>query len=86
MVGGFERVYELGRIFRNEGTSTRHNPEFTSVEIYQAYADYIEMMVLTEELIAHGCRQVCGGTSITYQGTEIDLAPPGGGPPCMSWC
>ena len=76
VVGGFERVYELGRIFRNEGTSTRHNPEFTSVEIYQAYADYIEMMVLTEELIAHGCRQVCGGTSITYQGTEIDLAPP----------
>ncbi|NBP99493.1 MAG: lysine--tRNA ligase, partial [Synechococcaceae bacterium WB6_3A_227] len=76
LVGGFERVYELGRIFRNEGTSTRHNPEFTSVEIYQAYADYIEMMVLTEELIVHGCRQVCGGTSITYQGTEIDLAPP----------
>lgn len=75
MVGGFERVYELGRIFRNEGTSTRHNPEFTSVEIYQAYADYIQMMELTEELIVYGCMQVCGGTSITYQGTEINFAP-----------
>ncbi len=76
VVGGFERVYELGRIFRNEGTSTRHNPEFTSVEIYQAYADYIQMMELTEELIVYGCIQVCGGTSITYQGTEINFAPP----------
>lgn len=76
VVGGFERVYELGRIFRNEGTSTRHNPEFTSVEIYQAYADYIQMMELTEELIVYGCMQVCGGTSITYQGTEINFAPP----------
>ena len=76
VVGGFERVYELGRIFRNEGVSTRHNPEFTSVEIYQAYADYTDMMVLTEQLIAHVCQQVCGTTAITYQGTEIDLAPP----------
>jgi lysyl-tRNA synthetase class 2 len=76
VVGGFERVYELGRIFRNEGVSTRHNPEFTSVEIYQAYADYGDMMDLTEQLIAHVCEQVCGGTCITYQGTEIDLAPP----------
>jgi lysyl-tRNA synthetase, class II len=76
VVGGFERVYELGRIFRNEGMSTRHNPEFTSVEIYQAYADYTDMMVLTEELIAAVCEQVCGGTRISYQGTEIDLAPP----------
>jgi lysyl-tRNA synthetase class 2 len=76
VVGGFERVYELGRIFRNEGVSTRHNPEFTSVEIYQAYADYTDMMALTEELIAHVCQQVCGSTRITYQGTEIDLTPP----------
>ena len=76
VVGGFERVYELGRIFRNEGISTRHNPEFTSVEIYQAYADYTDMMALTEQLIAHVCQQVCGSTEISYQGTDIDLAPP----------
>jgi lysyl-tRNA synthetase class 2 len=76
VVGGFERVYELGRIFRNEGVSTRHNPEFTSVEIYQAYADYTDMMALTEGLIAAVCEQVCGGTRISYQGAEIDLTPP----------
>ncbi|MEA5421794.1 lysine--tRNA ligase [Synechococcus sp. CCY9201] len=76
VVGGFERVYELGRIFRNEGVSTRHNPEFTSVEVYQAYADYTDMMELTEQLIAHVCQQVCGTTAITYQGTAIDLTPP----------
>ena len=76
VVGGFERVYELGRIFRNEGISTRHNPEFTSVEIYQAYADYTDMMALTEQLIAHVCQQVCGSTQISYQGTDIDLVPP----------
>jgi lysyl-tRNA synthetase class 2 len=76
VVGGFERVYELGRIFRNEGVSTRHNPEFTMVEIYQAYADYHGMMELTEQLIASVCREVCGGTAITYQGTAIDLTPP----------
>ncbi len=76
VVGGFERVYELGRIFRNEGVSTRHNPEFTSVEIYQAYADYHDMLELTEQLIAAVCEQVCGGTRITYQGEEIDLTPP----------
>ncbi|MFM7550632.1 MAG: lysine--tRNA ligase, partial [Cyanobacteriota bacterium] len=76
VVGGFERVYELGRIFRNEGVSTRHNPEFTSVEIYQAYADYGDMMDLTEQLIAHLCEEVCGTTRITYQGAEIDLTPP----------
>jgi lysyl-tRNA synthetase class 2 len=76
VVGGFERVYELGRIFRNEGISTRHNPEFTSVEIYQAYADYGDMMELTEQLLAHVCQEVCGATVIRYQGTEIDLTPP----------
>ena len=76
VVGGFERVYELGRIFRNEGVSTRHNPEFTSVEIYQAYSDYIGMMELTEQMVSAVCQEVCGTTTITYQGTEIDLAPP----------
>ncbi|EAQ70197.1 lysine--tRNA ligase [Synechococcus sp. RS9909] len=76
VVGGFERVYELGRIFRNEGVSTRHNPEFTSVEVYQAYADYVDMMNLTEQLIASVTEQICGTTRITYQGTAVDLTPP----------
>ena len=76
VVGGFERVYELGRIFRNEGISTRHNPEFTTVEIYQAYSDYEGMMELTEQMIASVCQDVCGSTTITYQGTEINLAAP----------
>jgi lysyl-tRNA synthetase class 2 len=76
VVGGFERVYELGRIFRNEGVSTRHNPEFTSVEVYQAYADYDDMMQLTEALIASVCEQVCGATRLSYQGVDVDLTPP----------
>ncbi len=76
VVGGFERVYELGRIFRNEGISTRHNPEFTSVEIYKAFADYVEMMELTEQLIGSICSQICGSTNIQYQGQEINLTPP----------
>ncbi len=76
VVGGFERVYELGRIFRNEGVSTRHNPEFTSVEIYKAFADYLEMMDLTEQLIASVCLQICESTKLSYQGMEIDLTPP----------
>ncbi len=76
VVGGFERVYELGRIFRNEGISTRHNPEFTSVEVYQAYADYTDMMALTEQMIADVTEQVCGTTALTYQGVAIDLTPP----------
>ena len=76
VVGGFERVYELGRIFRNEGISTRHNPEFTSVEVYQAYADYTDMMVLTEQMIAAVTEQVCGTTALTYQGVAIELMPP----------
>ena len=76
VVGGFERVYELGRIFRNEGISTRHNPEFTSVEVYQAYSDYLGMMELTEQMISAVCQEVSGSQTITYQGTEIDLTPP----------
>lgn len=76
IVGGFERVYELGRIFRNEGVSTRHNPEFTSVEIYQAYCDYGDMLTLTEDLISTVTRQVCGSTVLEVQGQTIDLTPP----------
>jgi lysyl-tRNA synthetase, class II len=76
VVGGFERVFELGRVFRNEGLSPRHNPEFTMLELYQAYADYGDMMELTEELIAHLARQVTGSTVISYGGREIDLTPP----------
>lgn len=76
VVGGFQRVYELGRIFRNEGISTRHNPEFTSVEIYEAFADYFDMMDLTEKLLSSVCEKICGSTKINYQEQEIDLQPP----------
>ena len=76
IVGGFEKVYELGRIFRNEGISTRHNPEFTSVEIYQAFADYYQMMDLTEDLLSSVCLKICGTTKIKYQGQSLDLTPP----------
>ena len=76
IVGGFERVFEMGRIFRNEGVSTRHNPEFTSIEVYQAYADYNDMMALTENLISDVAKEVLGTTKIAYQGEEIDLTPP----------
>lgn len=76
IVGGFEKVYEMGKMFRNEGMSPRHNPEFTNIELYQAYADYKEMMVLTEELIAYVAKTTLGSTTINYQGREIDLAPP----------
>ncbi len=76
IVGGLEKVYEIGRVFRNEGVDTRHNPEFTLMELYQAYTDYEGMMELTESLFKHLAATVCGGTTITYAGTEIDLGAP----------
>ncbi len=76
MVGGMEKVYELGKVFRNEGISTLHNPEFASLEVYQAYTDYHDMMELTENLLAELCRRVLGTTKITWEGQEADLAPP----------
>ncbi|MDF2501497.1 MAG: lysS [Anaerosporomusa subterranea] len=76
IVGGFEKVYELGRVFRNEGISIKHNPEFTIVELYQAYADYQDIMKLTEEVIAGVAQAVLGTTKINYQGQDIDLTPP----------
>ena len=75
-VGGFERVFEIGRVFRNEGISTRHNPEFTMLELYQAYADYTDVMALTEELVAHLATELRGTTTLTYQGRELDLSLP----------
>lgn len=75
IVGGLERVYEIGRVFRNEGISTRHNPEFTMIELYQAYADYHDMMDITEQMISHIAQEVLGTQKIIYQGTEIDLTP-----------
>ena len=76
IVGGFDRVYEVGRIFRNEGMDTSHNPEFTSVEMYQAYTDYIGMMDLIENMYRTIAEKVCGTSKITYQGVEIDLGKP----------
>lgn len=76
IVGGFEKVYEMGRMFRNEGMSPKHNPEFTNIELYQAYVDYEEMMRLTEELIFYVAEKTLGTKIINYQGTEIDLTPP----------
>lgn len=76
IVGGMEKVYEINRNFRNEGISTKHNPEFTMLELYEAYADYEDMMVLTENLISTVAREVLGTDKITYQGEEINLSPP----------
>ena len=76
IVGGLERVYEIGRLFRNEGMDATHNPEFTTIEAYQSYTDLYGMMELAESLISHCCTAVNGTTKITYQGTEIDLTPP----------
>ncbi len=75
-VGGLEKVFEIARVFRNEGISPRHNPEFTMLELYEAYADYGDMMRLTEELVAHLATELHGTTKLTYSGREIDLAPP----------
>ena len=76
VVGGFEKVYELGRVFRNEGISTKHNPEFTSIELYEAYADYNDMMDLTEDLIKRVCLKIHGKLQIDYQGKIIDFEKP----------
>lgn len=76
IVGGFDRVYEIGHCFRNEGISTKHNPEFTMLELYQSYADYQVMMELVEGLISETAQKVCGATKLEYQGTAIDLTPP----------
>ncbi|HLR41543.1 MAG TPA: lysine--tRNA ligase [Virgibacillus sp.] len=75
IVGGMEKVYEIGRVFRNEGVSTRHNPEFTMIELYEAYADYLDIMSITENMIAHIAQEVLGETTITYGEYEVNLAP-----------
>ncbi|HEY9871659.1 MAG TPA: lysine--tRNA ligase [Candidatus Obscuribacterales bacterium] len=76
IIGGFESVYEIGRIFRNEGISTKHNPEFTMLEMYKAYGDYFELMDFTEEMLAYIAERVVGSTKVVYQGTEIDFGRP----------
>lgn len=76
IVGGFDKVYEYGRIFRNEGMDVKHNPEFNTIELYQAYANYEDIMELTENLIAHMAEAATGSTKVTYQGKEIDFKPP----------
>lgn len=76
IVGGFDRVYEMGRMFRNEGMDAKHNPEYTAMELYQAYTDYHGMMEITENLVAYVCEKVNGTMKVDYQGTEIDFTPP----------
>ncbi|MCI1994810.1 MAG: lysine--tRNA ligase [Clostridium luticellarii] len=76
IVGGFEKVYEIGKNFRNEGIDIRHNPEFTAMELYEAFADYNDMMELTENMIAYICEKVLGTTNVVYEDTEIDFKPP----------
>ena len=76
VIGGFERVFEINRCFRNEGISTQHNPEFTMLEFYQCYATYEDLMQMTEELLSRLVQEICGGRSLTYQGKEIDFPPP----------
>ncbi|MCC5912118.1 MAG: lysine--tRNA ligase [Clostridiaceae bacterium] len=76
IVGGFDKVYEMGRMFRNEGMSMKHNPEYTAIELYEAYADYNDMMDLTENIVAFAAEKALGTTKISYQGKEIDLTPP----------
>lgn len=76
IVAGFEKVYDMGKDFRNEGIDIRHNPEFTMIELYEAYADYYDMMEITENMIAYACEKVNGTLKVTYQGTEIDFTPP----------
>ncbi len=76
IVGGLEKVYEIGRVFRTEGLDTRHNPEFTLMELYQAYTDYHGMMDLTENLYRHVAQEVLGTTTISYNGVEMDLGKP----------
>jgi lysyl-tRNA synthetase class 2 len=76
IIGGYERVYEIGKDFRNEGVSYKHNPEFTQLEFYQAYADYHDIMEMAEQMVSYVAQEVLGTTRITYQGDEIDLAPP----------
>jgi lysyl-tRNA synthetase class 2 len=76
IVGGMERVYEMGKDFRNEGVDIRHNPEFTMIELYQAYADYNDMMELCENLVSYAAVKACGSTKVSYQGTEIEFAAP----------
>jgi len=76
VVGGYDKVFELARVFRNEGLSTRHNPEFTMLELYEAFADYFDMMRLTEALIADAARSATGGTTVEWEGAKIDLSPP----------
>ncbi len=76
VVGGFEKVFEIARVFRNEGISPRHNPEFTMLELYQAYADWTDIMELVEQLVSHLAQELCGTTTVSYQGRDLELAAP----------